>query len=556
MSTSEPDEMGRSKSTRHSHSLPSFSHLNRVSSDSRRRRTRPRSRSKPYEFFAEAKSSTPVSRRRAHKRSQSNVSQSSSRRASAEFSAEQASSVSHGSEFGNSWEVQVSRQMLRMSFGEKLQEVEQGWADWAENQVVVASESGQARGNRVDAHTQHTSAAKHCSTTSEPPYQVTSGISNRKITSLAMSKDSPRRSSPASKSQSPHRSRTPSPPPKINTIAFSAAGVPSSSFLAPPALSFTAATPDVSPISPILRTTYLSSAEPATSVLRAPATPPAERPTSTHSKGKRKADEAGVEGGATPPKDSKEPRATFAVEPRPHRASANSNSTRTSAPSSYHRKRAKLSTTQESRSGSSHESIDNNNNQNQNAANTGSWSSKTSKNSGFAPSHQSQPPRALPASYQPPQRAPSRRSLSQASIPISALISPHAPSISRSATFHMRDPRKPAPIQRTSWTLSFPTDDVEPGQGWRGWADRGGSPLHAWMFFFGFVLFPLWWVASFMGIRKTRRLDAGTQEKGVVVLDDPQVEHDGKSWRLRCRVMAVVSLLTYIPFIVCVAIFA
>ncbi|KAG6841018.1 hypothetical protein C0991_002566 [Blastosporella zonata] len=350
-----------------------------------------------------------------------------------------------------------------------------------------------------------------------------------------MFKDSSRRSSPATKfkSQSPSdRARTPSPspPPKINTVVFSAAGVPSSSYLAPPSLSFTAATPDPSPISPILRPgAYLSSTEPATSVLRVPVTPPSHKPTSTHSKGKRKADEAGVEGGATPPKDTKEPRATFAVEPRPHRASANSSSTRSAAPSSYHRKRARLSATPESRPGS-RESLDNRN-QSQNAASTGSWSSKTSKNSGFVPSHNSPQPRPLPASYQPPQRAPSRRSLSQASIPMSALISPHAPSISRSATFHMRDPRKPAPIQSTPWSLSFATGPSEPGGGWREWVGRGGSPLHAWMFFVGFVLFPLWWVASFTGIPKTRRLDAGTQEKGVVVLDDPQVEFGASIFR-------------------------
>ncbi|EEB97888.1 hypothetical protein MPER_02698 [Moniliophthora perniciosa FA553] len=40
-----------------------------------------------------------------------------------------------------------------------------------------------------------------------------------------------------------------------------------------------------------------------------------------------------------------------------------------------------------------------------------------------------------------------------------------------------------------------------------------------------------------------------------MALDDPQVEHDANSWRKRCRVMAVVSMFTYVPFIVLVAIF-
>lgn len=161
-------------------------------------------------------------------------------------------------------------------------------------------------------------------------------------------------------------------------------------------------------------------------------------------------------------------------------------------------------------------------------------------------------------------------------MPLSALVSPHAPSVGRSSTFHMRDPRKPAPIQSTEWTLSFPSEGETGSRwGWDGWVERGGSPLHAWLFFIGFVLFPLWWAAAlFISIPKTRRLGGNEVEKGVV-LDDPQLEHgwssfalmsifpltsclaiDAKSWRFRCRVMAAISLITYIPFIVLIATFA
>jgi len=88
-----------------------------------------------------------------------------------------------------------------------------------------------------------------------------------------------------------------------------------------------------------------------------------------------------------------------------------------------------------------------------------------------------------------------------------------------------------------------------------GWAEGGGSPIHAWLFFLGFVLFPVWWIAGFLvRIPETRRIGGGEVEKGVV-LDDPQVEFDARSWRTRCRVMSVVSLFTYIPFIVLVAVF-
>lgn len=99
----------------------------------------------------------------------------------------------------------------------------------------------------------------------------------------------------------------------------------------------------------------------------------------------------------------------------------------------------------------------------------------------------------------------------------------------------MRDPRKPAPVQRTSWSLAFPSEVQRGESRWelKSWVERGGSPLHAWLFFVGFVGFPLWWVASFVGVPRTRRLAGGSDvvaggvgnaEKGVV-LDDPQVEH-------------------------------
>ena len=76
----------------------------------------------------------------------------------------------------------------------------------------------------------------------------------------------------------------------------------------------------------------------------------------------------------------------------------------------------------------------------------------------------------------------------------------------------MRDPRKPPRVQPTSWALR------------RASAEETGSPVHAWMFFVGFVLFPLWWLASFWRIPQTRSV-GGTDTEKAVTLDDPQVEH-------------------------------
>ncbi|OCH90416.1 hypothetical protein OBBRIDRAFT_730807 [Obba rivulosa] len=107
----------------------------------------------------------------------------------------------------------------------------------------------------------------------------------------------------------------------------------------------------------------------------------------------------------------------------------------------------------------------------------------------------------------------------------------------------MRDPRRPPKVHPTEWGLHFRSDDED------------GSPVHAWCFFVGFVLFPAWWIAAFLRTPRTREV-GGTDTEKAVTLDDPQVEHDARTWRFRCRVMSVISVFTYIPFIVLVAIFA
>lgn len=216
-----------------------------------------------------------------------------------------------------------------------------------------------------------------------------------------------------------------------------------------------------------------------------------------------------------------------------HRVSENSGSSH--APSSYRRKRARLSTSSDSRNLSRSPSIMSSLKENLNAGNTGSWPSRASTRGQtlHTPHHQqsrqsiqSQRPSNQSQSQRPRRESSRRRSLSGASIPISALVSPHAPSISRSTAFYMHDPRKPGPIQSTSWMLSFPSRNATGGSRWEfnGWVERGGSPIHAWLFFLGFLIFPIWWLAAFIGIPKTRRIGAGETEKGVV-LDDPQVEH-------------------------------
>lgn len=111
------------------------------------------------------------------------------------------------------------------------------------------------------------------------------------------------------------------------------------------------------------------------------------------------------------------------------------------------------------------------------------------------------------------QRRQSMSQYSQTSIPISAILSPHAPSIDRLSTFHMRDPRKPPLKRSVGWTLKF-SSGGEPG-----------SPMQAWCFWVGFVLPPIWWLAAFWSIPETRIVGADTEK--AVTVDDPQIERGG-----------------------------
>ncbi|KAF7340098.1 WD-REPEATS-REGION domain-containing protein [Mycena venus] len=289
-----------------------------------------------------------------------------------------------------------------------------------------------------------------------------------------------------------------------------------------PSLSFTSPTPIPSPIAP--------HEEPANS--DSLHTPP--RTSSNGStKGKRKANE--IEGGNTPPdvkKEREQKATTFAVGPRPVRASNATTVNSSHAPSSFHRqKRARLSTPTESRPGSRSGQEPSGDT----AATVGSWSSRRSILRPPSRGAQSISQQSKAASLH---RAPSRRSISQSSIPISALISPHAPSVARSGgTYHMRDPHKPPPaynrlVGRSHLVASMaaaPTvgavgPRLEVARSTRGSSSSGSSS------------FPY--------------------EAQQVVLDDPQLEFDARTWRTRCRIMAVVSFLTYVPFVVLVAVFA
>lgn len=167
-----------------------------------------------------------------------------------------------------------------------------------------------------------------------------------------------------------------------------------------------------------------------------------------------------------------------------------------------------------------------------------------------------------------PPRHQKTRSMSGASIPLSAIVSPRAPSIDRLNQYHMRDPHKPR-RRPVGWRLRRRTPEGD-----------AGSPVHAWCFWLGLLFPPLWWIASFMPIPHTRVVGAGVgaAEKGIPV-DDPHDERgmrfllttiksrssvlnysliftEARIWRRRCRIFSVVFFVTYAPVIILLAVFA
>lgn len=339
---------------RHALSLPSMSRSRTKSPKHSRERARTQSRIKTQEIFLSTPPLHSTPRRSfRHSRTQSKDSTTSSRRASAEFSTVQATLIGDGNGTTGSWEAQVSREMVRMSLGKKPRPGSQNNAGMAES-VQAQSTSNNVRTAVIlflvfcslHLHTPFISLSfiniprydksrlklpplarlffynvglfysfspeadlptdTHNSSGTTPNMRsnlVTSG-NKGKSDIPTMSRDTTAGPAFGQVSKSIERSGTPSPPP--------GPAAPSTSHLMLPSLSFTAPTPDASPVTPIKRTGHQEAAtETPQSVLK-PNIAPIGRSANTGHKGKRKADEADAEGGNTP-KD--QPRATFA-EPR------------------------------------------------------------------------------------------------------------------------------------------------------------------------------------------------------------------------------------------------
>lgn len=140
----------QSKQPRHAASLPSLSGRSgsgagKVGSPIwSRQRARTQSRTRVIGIFSDHSTPNQSNKGRNNRHGSSSQSRgsNSSRRVSAEFSAMQASSISQGSGLAESWEAQVSREMLRISLGENR--------ECPDSKVVAgATELGSTRGNNV-----------------------------------------------------------------------------------------------------------------------------------------------------------------------------------------------------------------------------------------------------------------------------------------------------------------------------------------------------------------------------------------------------------------------
>lgn len=56
-------------------------------------------------------------------------------------------------------------------------------------------------------------------------------------------------------------------------------------------------------------------------------------------------------------------------------------------------------------------------------------------------------------------------------------------------------------------------------------------------------------------VPQTRVVVGGMNTEELAPPDDSQIAFDARSWRFRCRVMAAISLFTYVPLITLVAVF-
>jgi len=210
------------------------------------------------------------------------------------------------------------------------------------------------------------------------------------------------------------------------------------------------------------------------------------------------------------------------------------------APSSYHRKRMKLSS---------------------NASEKDAAALKASRGASHSATNSFDSSR--PATAAANARRNMSHNASAVSIPVSAIVSPRVPSVRRSISgasrrsdgFRYEDPlrnranrnqrRRKSEVFADSWIL-----------------DREEMPLQAWLFLAGFLFPPCWWAALVIPVRrggKGKGPETGVTDKSTsgLWLDASQYDEElARMWRTRCLIAAIVTIVVYVPIIVCAVVFS
>ncbi|PVF95022.1 hypothetical protein CPB86DRAFT_828230 [Serendipita vermifera] len=306
----------------------------------------------------------------------------------------------------------------------------------------------------------------------------------------------------------------------------------------PPALAVTAPTPQASPARSqadqlaqlfAQRSVRVPSGHAHASGIGVAGVEPHSRRQSLKVMGKRKAGEASEEDEVT------------VYEGKSNRPRFDSN-----APSSYHRKRMKLSS-----DASEKDALP-------------LRVSHSASRSGAASTH------SMTSSKPETTGRKSRRNLSpnasMVSVPVSAIVTPRAPSVHHSVSgmsrrsdgFRYQDPLKNRVQHRArqevwadSWIL-----------------DRDEMPIQAWLFLVGFLIAPCWWIGALLPIRHSHPIEEGKGKNvpsvGLAARSNSGLWADAtewdearaRMWRFRCFVATIISTLAYVPIIACAVVFS
>jgi hypothetical protein len=161
----------------------------------------------------------------------------------------------------------------------------------------------------------------------------------------------------------------------------------------------------------------------------------------------------------------------------------------------------------------------------------------------------------------------SRLTSGGAPIPMRAFLSPRPPSIAGNqlSEYHMQDPSLHLRYSKTEQSEQAPRH-IEVLRWWQ------KLSIHGWCFILGFIFPPLWWAGAFLlrprGVVLSRLKDNdlieewNDQDQGALFISYPSsmvsriFSHTvALTWRFRCRLMSLFSLLIYTPIIVLAIIF-